>query len=311
MKRFASIVLGALLVSAPMNASALEALTDNGMNDVTGQAGVSIALDDIVIYQSSIADSIYWDTDGMTHKGENVGAIGAAGIKITYGDGEMEKLTTLDGITDASVYGTDELDAKFGHLTGWDAGTIGVIESANIAAALATGNMDPTNGNIAGFITGASPLTIDVGTCEALSTGWNHNGGPAAVRGGILQGAYDQAYAASIAGALDPDAPTPGEVTAAETAGTDAQANVIAAGLDYAPSDVVGVVIGLPTIEIKTYHNKDYKTVSIVTADGALGGSKDYDALQTVTGHNDFITIEKSGVSTMAILGGRLEIAPH
>ena len=255
MKRFTGILAAATIALAPMSASALEALTDNAMNDVRAQAGVSIALDDIVIYQTGIADTTYTDLDGMTSGVTGtVGNVSTAGVKISY-DGAIQKLTIIDGITSVDDKGGAYSAATLATTFGATAPAVGFysttdIQTALAAAAAGTGLpvVDPTNGNNINddYRTGASPLTIDVGTCESLTAGFTYNYG-----------------------------------------GT-------------APGDIAGVIIGLPTIEIQSFHTADTKTISLVSTDTSA-----------VNADKEFIQITKSGSSTMAILGGRLEIAPH
>lgn len=253
MKRFIVSLAAAAILSMPMAASALEKMDNSQLRSATGQAGVSIAVDDIVIYQKSLADTTYWDIDGIGDGNS------AGGIMIDHAD-EMQKLITIDAILDASVYGVAALQGIFGN-----ADAIGIVDDA--AAALAAG-MDPTNGNMDGLTTGISPLTIDVGTCEALTDGWIYN---TANRAADLGGAQNL--------------------------------------------NVGGVVIGLPTVEITTYTTSDFKSIKLVS--GSDNGDGTVTTLTPATGasyfntDHEFITIEKSGDSTMAILGGRLEIAPH
>ncbi|MDY0131251.1 MAG: hypothetical protein RBR53_01150 [Desulforegulaceae bacterium] len=257
MKRFIVGLAVAAILTMPMAASALEKMDNSQLRSATGQAGVSIAVDGIVIYQKSLADSTFWDTDGVN------GMTGAAGIMIDQAE-EMQKLITINAILNADIYGVDALRATFGNTE-----DIGIIESAGVAAAIAGGTLDPTNGQMAGTTTGISPLTIDVGTCKALTAGWNYN-----------------------------------------TTGMDA------ATLPASALAVGGVVIGLPTVEIKTYSTVDFKTIKLRngTWDAAAGivtdsyGTADQEHFNA---NHALITIEKSGTSTMAILGGTLEIAPH
>ena len=246
MNKFFGIIAAAAIALAPMSASALEALNDSAMNDVTGQAGVSIALDDIVIYQTGVADTTYIDTDGLmshalTGAASQVGNITQAGIMIDYVD-NYQKLTIIDGIIDDTFHGGMYSAATLtGLFTG--APSVGMATGSSIVKDPLTGNTDNDD-----YRTGASPLTIDVGTCQSLTAGLNFNGG----------------------------------VTAAPNA------------------DVAGVIIGLPTIEIQTYYTTDIKDVKLAEVTGSA-----------VNGTKEFIRIKKSGNSTMAILGGRIEIAPH
>ncbi|MEA1968248.1 MAG: hypothetical protein U9N77_08510, partial [Thermodesulfobacteriota bacterium] len=223
------------------------ALTDSNMKSVTGQAGVSIAIDDVVIYQEGIADVTYRDTDGVatcTTYGSLEGNVIDAGIMLDYDD-HTKKLITINALTDvagnASDYSVSALNTTFGLATYSADDTIGFSQ---------TNVVNSTTGYIAeGFIGGSSPLTIDVGTCSNLTEGLNNNA----------------------------------------TAGTP-----------FASAEVAGVVIGLPTLEITTYHTDDIMNVRIVSTNAAAANA---DA--------SYIQIEKTGYSKMAILGGVLEIAPH
>jgi hypothetical protein len=55
-------LLAAAMILVPFSAFGLEAMNDQAMNDVTGQAGVSIAVDNVQLYQS-IGKLSYTDTD--------------------------------------------------------------------------------------------------------------------------------------------------------------------------------------------------------------------------------------------------------
>ncbi|PIE74577.1 MAG: hypothetical protein CSA18_04310 [Deltaproteobacteria bacterium] len=250
MKRFIlSLAVAATIFSIPMAASALEKMNNAQLKSATGQAGVSIAVDDIVIYKKGLADVTYIDTNGL-------GAATQAGIMIDYADA-TEKLTIIDAITESSsgsTYAADTLQTTFN--IDPSLGAVGIVAGAetydgtNPWATV----MDPTNGNVsdavAEFATGISPLTIDVGECESLSDGWDSNTGAA----------------------------NPGD-----------------------NGFIAGVVIGLPTVEITNYYTTDTKAIRLVEST-AVNNDPQY---------SEFITIRKSGNSTMAILGGRLEIAPH
>lgn len=259
MKKFLAGIAAAAIITVPMTSFALESMSKGALKKATAQAGVSIGIDNVVIVQKSQPTTIYWDNDGTSALSGTLGDITKAGVSISY-DNLAEKLIVLDGILDADNYGTSKLEAKFNisaNSADFGISKVGIAETADLAA----GKIDPTNGNTkeasAGeYITGISPLTIDVGTCQSLTAGFKYN-----------------------------------------TVGTKTY-------------DVAGVVIGLPTIEITTYHSNDVKTISVVAetaSDDVLNdGVKD-----GLTTSNQLISIEKSGTSQMAILGGRLEIAPH
>lgn len=269
MKRFFTALVTAAIISMPMAASSLEVMDNSQLKTATGQAGVSIAVDDIVIYQESMADVTYWDNDGVSSGAGTIGDITKAGVMIDYAD-NIKKLTTIDAITDASKYGVTKLRGIFG----FEASTnIGIVDKVDLPVALAAG-LDPTNGNMAGMTTGISPLTIDVGTCQSLTAGWAYNtldakGSP------IPNPNYDP---------NDPNSPQ------------------IIADPDKPNGDVAGVVIGLPSVEITTYYTNEVRDIKVVVADASQAMNSE---------HNTLISIEKTGFTKMAILGGRLEIAPH
>lgn len=274
------LIVAAALCCLPFSAMALEAMDDSTLGAVTGQAGVSIALDDVVLYMKA-ADVTYIDTNGF-------GKASEAGIKLEHSG---SKLLTLGAILDGSTYGITEINHAFFQYedTNGDWQThekytdivdkIGIFDSAEDAGtalaqeavnSMATGALTygSTNGATGNFKNGISPLTIDIGECEALTKGWLYN--------------------------------TNNGETEVNLSGTSSMAIGTAKG-NY----VAGVVIGLPTVEIKTYYENDSKAVK-------LTGVKSFDtANKAINNDHEFITIQKSGSSTLAILGGRLEIAPH
>lgn len=156
MKRFTGILLAALLVLAPLSASALEALTDSAMGDVTGQAGVAIGLDDVVILIEGVQDTIYTDTDT------------GLGIKIDQFD-QMNKLILLDAIVDDSTgYSVADINTMFAGVQGWTNDVAGIVATADDLAAEAAGNK---------FQSVPQALTIDIQKCKNLSRGESFKAG--------------------------------------------------------------------------------------------------------------------------------------
>ncbi len=257
MKKFLAGIAAAAIITVPMTSFALESMSKGALKKATGQAGVSIAIDNVVIVQKSLPTTIYWDVDGTSSIQGTVGQVNQAGIQISYDQADAQKLIVLDGILNADKYGTAELETAFGiaanaAFTG--IGQVGIAEVADVAG------LDPSNGDdlagVAGvYRTGISPLSIDVGTCQSLSAGLQYNRASTSL-------------------------------------------------------DVAGVVIGLPTLEITTYHTNDVKIVSVVV-DSTSTAATANSGVTVPNVSNELIRIEKAGVSQMAILGGRLEIAPH
>ena len=257
MKKFLAGIAAAAIITVPMTSFALESMSKGALKKATGQAGVSIAIDNVVIVQKSLPTTTYWDVDGTSSIQGTVGQVNQAGIQISYDQADAQKLIVLDGIINADKYGTAELETAFGisanaAFTG--IGQVGIAEVADVAG------LDPSNGDdlagVAGvYRTGISPLSIDVGTCQSLSAGLQYNRASTSL-------------------------------------------------------DVAGVVIGLPTLEITTYHTNDVKIVSVVV-DSTSTAVTANSGVTVPNVSNELIRIEKAGVSQMAILGGRLEIAPH
>lgn len=137
MKKLAlSMILGASLM-VTSSAFALTAMTDSNMKAATGQAGVSITLDNIVIEQY-VGSTTYTDATGTT---------GTAGsIVISDKHTVKQYLAMTSAGTFASRFAT-----------------------ATISAA------NPTGVAVLGTWKQASALTIDVGTCSVLARGLNDN----------------------------------------------------------------------------------------------------------------------------------------
>ncbi len=285
MKKLAlGAILGAsLLVST--SAFALTAMTDANMKSATGQAGVSITLDNIVIEQY-VGSTTYTDGDGTSTTLSPADDI-AGSIRITDKHVVKEYL----GITSGSEFTSEFLAA-----TGKD--------------------------NIADWVK-ASALTIDVGNCAILADGLNNNATAADADGdvtaalGTMTSTITDAYTAYVGTVPVGDTPlTAAEWKASLGAATVATATVTAAqslvAADVADDQVeagkylksvgaagnatvAGVVIGLPTIMINT--TADEYSVGVGMT-GAVNDGK------------DFIKISK-GASSMMVLSSVIEIAAH
>ncbi len=156
MKKFTGFIAAAAIAFAPMSASALTALTDNAMNDVTGQAGVSITVDDVVM-ETWVGTTMYTDLDGS--------ATGA--------------LATGDYVADvaASLVISDKHTIKtFQAITGYD-GTDLYSPGLELAQkSLGAFNTD-TDGDFIADAYEAHAIKIDVGTLDILSDGKAYNNG--------------------------------------------------------------------------------------------------------------------------------------
>lgn len=297
MKKLAlSAILGASLM-VTSSAFALTSMSDSNMKAATGQSGVSITLDNIVIEQY-VGATTYTDVGGtgtMLNGSDNLDGA----ITIT----EKHVIKEYLGITSGT-----EFDSEF---------------------LAATGKATQHD-----WIKAAA-LTIDVGNCSILADGLNNNA--TAVTAAIntvttnvttnaaVTGYLYNAYVAALPVGSTPDslavwAALPASVTAiAATEASAGAANITfaarAAALVTAgaaddqteagkylksaaagfKSKVAGVVIGLPTIMINT--TSDEYSVGVKMADAINDGK-------------NFIKINK-GASSMMILSGTVEIAAH
>jgi hypothetical protein len=204
-------------------------------------------------------------------------ATAQAGVSITLDNVVIEQFIGATTYTDADGY-----NGNGGAIVISDKH---VIKTYN---ALTGGAMFTLKGYAAPWVKAAA-LSIDVGTCSILMTG--NNGNKAAI-------------AAPVRAAID------GICTAAGNKAAGAAALVAnhvtnsigeANGLyefsthAWADMDVVGVVIGLPTLEILT--TVDTYTVGVARAGAINDGA-------------NFIQVSK-GASKMAIISGVVEIAAH
>lgn len=145
MKRFAMVL--AVLMLLPLNAFALQPMSEDNMGQITGQAGVSIAIDDVIMYQN-IDMLMYTDADGIDGPG-GAAAGGSIGID------NLSMTVNINGITslDASGLPVSPNRACQGTYTGVAAGDF--------------------NNTAAGFV--AKALTIDAGALTVLSAGMANN----------------------------------------------------------------------------------------------------------------------------------------
>lgn len=213
-------------------------MSDTNMKAATGQAGVSITLDNVVIEQFTGSTS-YTDADGYDGNGGSI------------------------VISDKHV------------IKGYNA----LVDATDFA----------DSGYTAGIWQKAAALSIDVGTCNILMAGNNGN------KDAIVAAGAD-ALINSLITAGDKEA----SATAIMAAGVTDHISEAYGLYEFASNswndmDVVGVVIGLPTLEITT--TADEYDVGVAMA-GAINDG------------DNFIHISK-GASSMAIVSGVIEIAAH
>lgn len=165
MKKIAIVLALALLL--PLNAFALQTLDEADMGGITGQAGVSIAIDDVIIYQN-IESLSYTDVGGTD------GVDGSVNISNLYMMVNVNAITSLDA---------DGLPVSPGRLVQgeWD-------DNAATPAPLFNYNNTDTGTDGVNDAFTAKALTIDVGTLSVLTAGLHNNNAAAAAAGLTMAG---------------------------------------------------------------------------------------------------------------------------
>lgn len=150
MKKLVLVI--SILMCLPLTAFAMEPLSEAIMDNVTGQAGVSIAIDDVKLYQD-IAYLRYTDTDGVG--GSAAGSVGISNLQM---------MVHMNGITSLDASGLPVSPGR--------------AVQGNYNTAM---NYNNFNGDTQFH---ARALTIDVGTMPVLSAGMTNNvGAPVDVAG--------------------------------------------------------------------------------------------------------------------------------
>jgi hypothetical protein len=157
------LAMAVVLMMVPFSAYALEMLTEEVMDEVTGQAGVSIAVDDVKIFQH-ITSLEYTDSDGA-FIGDAAGSVGIANLKMMV---NINAITSLDG---SGLPVSPGQSAVFGDYTDPSYATFDFS------------NAD-TDGDGLYDAFEARPIKIDVGNCAALTAGLTNNN--ATLYGGLL-----------------------------------------------------------------------------------------------------------------------------
>jgi hypothetical protein len=150
-------LLAAAMIMVPFSAFGLEAMNDQAMNDVTGQAGVSIAVDNVQLYQS-IGKLSYTDTDGIPTAGINGGTLAIHNLV------QMTKINAITDGTDRGGILANDYNAILGNgfYTGpfvAQALSIDVVDALPILSAGVSYNMGGA-ANIAGVLIGLPTVEI-------------------------------------------------------------------------------------------------------------------------------------------------------
>jgi hypothetical protein len=277
MKKLA-LILALMLV--PCTAFGLEMLTDNALDTVTGQAGVSIAADDIQLFLN--VERIAWiDCDGY-------------GTSSAYG-GDCD--STIGGALYLENFQMDTIN-------------INMIGGRGSAAAAATGDLASLGGR---QTTSANALGGSTcGTIDLFYDYGNTNAGGCLLTGTLALGrpntlGMDNYTRPDVFGASSPNNFLAKSITIDATANLPLhtagwRGNSFSA---YAASETIGgVLIGLPTMEI--YIHSMAMTPRFTAA---ISSNTQATIDATFNDKESYGTIEMQGI-TFTTLGGFMEIAP-
>ena len=269
------------LLIIPCTAFGLESLSDTTMDDITGQAGVSIAVDDIQIFMN-IEKMAWIDCDGL-NSWEGKGTCSSAGGALVLNNFQLDVLN-INAIVGTATIGTvnngmDLISTSCGNIDlFYDYATAAVgdgCQLSNAAVAIGNQNLGLNNYNDGhGSNSAFTPhfLTIDVtDRLPALSEGIVYK----------LLNPWTQASVIAGGGVGGPGAlPTIG-----------------------------GVLIGLPTVEIYINQMSSTRLYDGDLSTGASTAANDDDIVDVNGNAKTFGTIYMQNI-TFTPLSGWIEIAP-
>jgi hypothetical protein len=277
MKKLA-LILALFLI--PCSAFGLEMLTDNALDNVTGQAGVSIAADDIQIFLN--VERFAWiDSDGFGTKG-------------AYGG------TTESSVGGAIFIDNFQLDMLNINMIG-SRGTLGATITSDDATAGTGGHQTMNDNAMGGSSAGVIELFYDYGNTNTL--------------GALLTGSYafNGTNTLGMDNYINPnlEASVTGYLAKSITIDASAELPLHTPGFRQnslsafsASQTIGGVIIGFPTMEI--YINSMIITprfTSQITGNNAAVLAACFNEGQS------YGTFEMQGI-TFSVLSGWMEIAP-
>ncbi|MCF8026632.1 MAG: hypothetical protein K9K82_14240 [Desulfobacteraceae bacterium] len=170
MKRLTAILVAGLFVLAPLSASAMEMMSDSNMKDVTGQAGVSIIADDVVL-ENWVGTTSYTDVDGVD------GSLSTGGASVTISDQHtVQDIQAIVGyastdtlyspgvnLTQSGNEGVDKMAGTDYSLEGEFAAQAITIDVgiAPVATEALQNNADNTNIQLAGVVIGLPTMEMN------------------------------------------------------------------------------------------------------------------------------------------------------
>jgi hypothetical protein len=268
MKKLALILA---LIIIPCSAFGLEMLNDNAMDEVTGQAGVAIAFDDVQLFLN--VDRFAWvDCDGFSTHSNFGGTCAGSGAAIVIEDFQMDTINI-------NMIGT--------------AGTFAAFEYTASSAGIQT-----TGGglNLASSTCGQIPLFYDYGTGAVVGCTLDN-----ATGAGLGLNNYINTNISDSSGLAQFNAK-------ALTIDVSMELPLLSGGLhanDIGSSGMVGgVLIGLPTAEFYIHSMTITPTVTALISANSVA----HETLMRNEGES-YGTFVIEGI-TFTVLNGWMEIAP-
>jgi len=273
MKKFAlCLAIAAAIMMVPFSAFGLQMMNNHSMDQITGQAGVSIAFDDVQIFMN-IDRFTYIDPDGLTNTVGWSAVVADNGAAFNVNEFQIDTLKA-----NAIINTTGLVTATIGGHTVASMGLTGITTVKQIAA----------NGIPLQYTYNNNNAFIAQTTVNVQSKGLNH------MFGGSYQVYEPQAISIDISDA----APVLSQGK-----------KVILSLLGSASSRVAAVVITLPTAE---FYIDNINIGSMTLTDNVIAGTSKVFTTGSTSLNNgaSFGSIEIEGV-TFTMLNGWVEIAPH
>lgn len=278
MKKLVLVLAMLMVLPAAAFGIQYDLMNDGNMDEVTGQSGVSIAMDDIQLFLN--IERLAWiDCDGYTCEGDaetsNGGAIGIQNFQI-------------DVLTINAIVNTADRDTGDGNTNGYD------LASSECGEIDLIWDYDDTT-------TGSGTCMIATGYYGALGTDSGFGS-----LGTQTLGLNNYGLGGDLGTAFVPKA-----LTIDATSQLPVLSEIYDNNGDIDMDDdegMGGVIIGLPTIEV--YIPDMTMTPAFYNVESSHGEADHAEAWNDAKSGADYGTIQMSGI-TFSVLSGWIEIAPH
>ncbi len=325
------VAIAATAALIPFTASALEPMSNAAKKELTGQAGVTIALDDVSI-ETWTGETKYIDSESLDGTAGGAIVVGPSQVRTrfralmggTYNTAINDDLQAdygfqLTGLTDGTFQQAQPLSINIGNCSIM---TAGIENNIQFLKDTMVPNSNPYMPLVSLYDKAyAGKLIVDMGylTKEAylaeLMTDTEYNKGASYA---VASGLYKR-FDSEIQGIVQQKDHQTGELLFEQEVDANGDPVVDANGDPvmvpvmgpggtgvFTATDMIGVQIEVPTLVIEN----SGKTTTVGVAQLGEYDPADPTTLTAVNHGQNFITIE-SGPSVLAIYSGRVEIAAH